>query len=162
MEGRTMPASLNTYRTIAVVVSALGLLSACGLGGSTSYQPPPSPTPPELITLSSQRLFFEAALGSASAPQTFTVTNVSNVTVGMRPAEMHPVPNTALPYTFETTCGSYLAAAASCTYTVVFRPAPGKINTADIWLDIQADQRRTVLLRGTVEETSTAPAGTKR
>jgi hypothetical protein len=112
-------------RTIALVVSALGLLSACGLGGG-SYTPPP---PPDLITVSPVVLRFEAELGSESPPQQITVTNRSKVPVAVYPRLEVPGKG-ASTYNMETTCAPVLDAGSACTFTLAFKPVGGAINHA--------------------------------
>ena len=112
-----MPADVNTSRTIALLVSATGLLCACGLGPVRNAPPPPPPLPLSI----SQNDTFQAIAGSMSAPQIITLTNVSSADVlKLHRAELRV--NQGLYFHLQTTCADTLAPGASCTLTLTFQP----------------------------------------
>jgi len=111
-----MLTDVKISRTIAIVVSATGLLCACGLGPVRSAPPPP---PPPLSI--SQNDTFQTTVGSISAPQVITLTNVSSAeTLKLHRPELRV--NQGLYFHLQTTCTDTLAAGASCTVTVTFQP----------------------------------------
>lgn len=139
-----MPSQLTTTRTIAVVVSALGLLSACGIGVPNSTPPPPPPPSLNLLSLSSTRLQFEAAPGTSSA-HTITITNLVSSPLPIDPLRL--VSNGGLlPFHQSSTCGKELAADSSCTVTITFSPARAGVFAASLKVTVEHCQPQTVLL----------------
>lgn len=82
-----------------------------------STPPPPPPPPPGGVTIAPSPLLFGAVeVGIPSTPRTATVTNGTAAPVSLAPA-------VGVGYAIAGgTCGATLAAGASCTYDVVFRP----------------------------------------
>ena len=85
-----------------------------GLTGSTCGYPAPGP-----LTVDATNLTFHTdAVGHPGDPQVVTVHNPTS-----RPQHIASVTTTGS-YTLSTTCGSTLAAGASCTVTIAFAPTP--------------------------------------
>ena len=136
---------LSTSRSVAVVAAALGLFCACGLGPSQPHVPPP-----ELVSLSAYKLDFTAALNHTSEPQSFSITNMSGISVSLNPQSKWLPANPKNPYKLNTDCGSYLGPGASCTVTVSYHPMEGSWDLQD--LKIQAtDEMHSVHLFGNVQ-----------
>ena len=115
-----MPADVKTSRTIALIVSAMGLFCACGLGPVRNAPPAPPPPAPVLSANPGDRLYFTAAPGTTSPSQTVTFTNISGQTLDVSPAVIRF--NDDNLFAMETTCGDSLAPSASCVVTVSFHP----------------------------------------
>jgi len=143
---KDLQASLTTSRTIAVVAAALGLFCACGLGPSPHYPPPP-----DLVSLSTNKLLFSAALGQQSAPQTFSIANQSSVPVSLDPQSKWLATGTRNPYALQTDCKASLPPGSSCTVTITFRPGPESSNRANLWINFQSHESHYVVLSGIVE-----------
>lgn len=147
-----MQPSLTVSRTIAVVASALSLCTACFYIPSKQYQPPP----PDLITVSANRLHFSSTIGQISEPQRLSIANISSQTVTISPQSTWFRPNANNPYTFQTDCGAKLAPGASCTITVTFKPVSPVHNVAGLLLSFEKHESHTVWLVGTIVADSTS------
>jgi len=135
--------ALNTSRTIAVVASALGLLCACGLGPSGRYQPPP----PDLVDISANTLSFTSTLGKPSAPQHFSIANVSQQTITLSP-QSNWMREKNSPFTLQTDCVLWLAPNTSCTVTITFLPLSERPARIPVWLNFQKHEDHMVWLEG--------------
>ena len=94
--------------------------------------------------------FGKHAVGTKSAAQTVTVTNVSGSALNMS------ITGTTVPanFTATTTCGTSLAAGASCTYSIAFAPTSagakqGTLHASFVTQDELGQQALQVALAGT-------------
>jgi hypothetical protein len=142
----------------AVPVVILGALIACGGNPSPPVTNPPGGTPSgAAASVSPATLAFEnQTVQTASAAQTVTLTNmgtasltVSNVTASGD-------------FTQTNTCGSSVAAGASCTIAVTFTPTAAGPRTGTLSLaDNAPNSPQTVGLTGSgVSASAGTPAGT--
>jgi DNA/RNA endonuclease YhcR with UshA esterase domain len=101
------------------------------------------------VTLSPSMLTFSAQIvGTTSAPQTATLTNVGYATVNISGITI----GGSDPKDFAETnnCGPSLAVAASCTITITFTPVTGNTRTATLSIsDTGANNPQTISLTGT-------------
>lgn len=142
--------------TIAIVVSCVGLLSACGAGARNTYTPPPPPPPVSPIVLSTHVLTFDPTpVGATSPGMRVTLKNTSS---GFMQIATLPASN---PDSFARTtdCGHRLAGGESCAVEILFNPqTEGKIS-AQIDVVCTGFQTLTILLYG---EGRPRPQGTSR
>jgi hypothetical protein len=102
---------MNKY--VSLVVCGVFLLAACGGSPTASLSVSGSPT----TTLSVPSLSFgNQVVGTVSAGQAITLSNTGSA--GLRNIQVA----VALPFTQTNTCGSSLAAGATCTINVTFAP----------------------------------------
>ncbi len=128
----------------ATVLAALVGAVACGKSSTnTSPSPPATPTSPGVALSVSALTFNTQAVGTASASQTVTVSNgttplnVSGVAVGGD-------------FSQTNTCGSSLAAGATCTVTVIFTPSAVGTRTGALTItDDASTSPQVVALAGT-------------
>ncbi|MGH7593842.1 MAG: choice-of-anchor D domain-containing protein [Gemmatimonadales bacterium] len=93
--------------------------------------------------------FAATAVGSASAPQTVTLKNTGSATLAIGSIGAQGLDSTSFPVS-STTCGSTLAAAASCTVGVAFNPiAAGAATGSLAVVDDATGSPQKVTLKGT-------------
>ena len=118
----------RTAIILATACIAMAILAtSCGGGAGSSATADPASTTglsvsPPTVTFGSQ------AVGTTSAAQTNTVTNVGNSTVGISSIEL--AGTNPSDFAQSTNCGSTIAAGASCTITVTFQPTATGTRTA--------------------------------
>jgi hypothetical protein len=99
---------------------------------------------PTLTAAPSSLSFGNQAVGSASAAQTVTVTNTGTATASLSSV------SAGAPFAETSTCGSSLAAGASCTASVTFTPTAGGAATGSLSVASNAPgSPLTVALSGT-------------
>jgi hypothetical protein len=147
-----MPKRANTFQTIAVVVSAAGLLSACGIG--PVHNPPPAlPPAPPMISEPPANLRFQppwltfggTPLGERSPAQSTVLTNLGDETLTF--TRMVAIVDKR-DFDIDSTCGHTLAAGASCTITVVYHPTVIGPATGRLTYFIAGHAPASVTLRG--------------
>jgi hypothetical protein len=108
-----------------------------------------------VISLSKTALTFPSTkVGSAAAPQTFTLTNKANATLNLSGGGLgFAITGTNVHSFSETnTCGASLAPGAKCTITVTFKPVVKGMLTADVSINSNAyPGTQTVALNGAGE-----------
>jgi hypothetical protein len=144
-------APLPTSRTIALVATGLGLFCACGIGPPAPYRPPP----PDLVTISNNRLHFAAAIGHASEPQQFSIANQSSIAVGLSPQSKWLPASAKNLYSLQTDCKATLPPGSSCTVTITFRPTEVNSHAVNLWLEFRPHEMHNVVLTGRIVAPST-------
>jgi hypothetical protein len=138
------PASPNTFiAALSVADNASGSPQMATISGTGTATPAP------IASLSpSTYTFVNTTVGSTSAAQTFTLSNTSNALLtgiaislgGTNPTD----------FATNSTCGSTLAASASCTISVTFTPgSPNTFNAALSVADNASGSPQTSALSGT-------------
>jgi F5/8 type C domain/Abnormal spindle-like microcephaly-assoc'd, ASPM-SPD-2-Hydin len=117
----TAPASGITTGTLTVPSSQPGpdTVQLIGSTGGNTVTTPPTVTPSSLA-------FGFVAAGSTSAAQTVTVKNPASTSLAISSV------TTSGAFTQTNTCGSVLAAGASCTVSVKFAPTAGGAQTGEL------------------------------
>lgn len=113
-----MPSNLSTHRNIAIIVSAVGILSACGL---PLHDSPPYPPPPQRsgLTVTPAKVSFEITQQQRYAPeQTITLLNTASVPLTLQAIYM-AVRNSGFDLA-KSDCPAVLPASGTCTLTVGF------------------------------------------
>ncbi|HEV2378441.1 MAG TPA: alkaline phosphatase family protein [Terriglobia bacterium] len=97
------------------------------------------------VTFSPVSLTFgKQAVGTSSAPQTVTLTNSGSATLNITGAKTGP------DYSQTNTCGTSVAAGASCTFSVIFKPTKtGPLNESLTIADNASGSPQSVKLLGT-------------
>ncbi|MDE3164006.1 MAG: choice-of-anchor D domain-containing protein, partial [Acidobacteriota bacterium] len=123
--------------TLTVTSSTLGVKAATvALGGSGQAAAGLNVNPAQLT-------FIEATLGQASPAQTVTVSNTGQAAVS------NLILTTAAPFSVtQTSCGTSLAAGASCTASLVFTPTANGQATGTLTVSSSNDLPASVLLTG--------------
>jgi hypothetical protein len=140
---RRRPAALLLTAALLIV----GIWVACGGGGGGGSSPPPPPAPivllgPSLLTFSQQNV------GSTSAPQTATMSNIGNASLSI--SSIATGGTNSGDFVQTNTCGSSLAAGANCTISVTFTPAAAGSRSASLVItDNASGSPHTVSLSGT-------------
>jgi hypothetical protein len=100
------------------------------------------------ISLSPASLTFPAqALGTSSSPQTVTLSNTGNAALSITSI------STSGDFSETNTCGSSVAATASCNINVTFKPTAGGTRTGAVTISDNAGASpQTVALTGTAED----------
>jgi F5/8 type C domain/Pectate lyase superfamily protein/Abnormal spindle-like microcephaly-assoc'd, ASPM-SPD-2-Hydin len=128
-------------RTGTLTVNAGGVTNSVSLSGTGTSSGGGSAT---LAASPTSLSFGNEAVGSTSAAQTVTVTNT-----GGAAASVSSVSATG-PFASTNTCGSSIAAGASCTVSVTFTPTTAGAATGNVTLSSNAtDPTLTVALSGT-------------
>lgn len=139
------------------VLTALAMLSwiGCG-GGSTSSAASPS----TLVALSGSAVSFAGqATGNASPTASVTLSNSGTETVTITGVSI--AGTNASEFAQSNTCGTSVAAGASCTITVTFTPASTGLRTATLSVaDNASGSPQTVALSGAGITTQQAAMGT--
>ena len=126
-----------------VCLAALCCISCGGAGGHSEV----AATPGFSLTSTSIE-FANQGVGSASAPQSATLTNVGNANLTISSIEV--TGSNAADFTLTNNCGSSLAPADQCTLTVTFKPSSAGTRTASLmFADNAAGSPQTVNLAGT-------------
>lgn len=138
-----------TFTPQAVGASNAGISLATNAAGSPntitlSGTGQPAPTP--VVSLSTTSLLFgNQTVGMASATQTVTLTNTGAATLNIASIAAND-PS----FSRTTTCGSTLAASASCTVTVTFTPGSAAVYAASlVFTTNAASSPNAVALSGT-------------
>ena len=129
-----------------VWIAAALLLTSCGGGGDPVTSPPVS-TPG--VTISGASVTFNSQLvGTASTPQSVTLTNSGNATLNIASVDVTG-PNAA-DFVLTHTCGTSVAPGANCAASVTFTPSATGSRTASVKItDNAAGSPQTVALSGT-------------
>jgi len=141
---------MNKY--FSLVVCGVLLLVACGGSPTASLSVSGSPA----TTLSVPSISFgNQDVGTASAEQAITLSNTGSAGLSIVGTAV------ALPFTQTNTCGSSLAAGATCTINVTFAPTTeGDFNSNVSVTDNAAGSPQTVALSGTgIAAPTCAPLG---
>ena len=115
-------------------------------------------TPAPQASLSSAALTFGSqGVGTSSAAKTVTLTNQGNASLSI--ASIAFTGTNATDFTGTDNCGSNVAAGASCTINVTFKPTAGGSRTAFLTIgDSAANSPQSVNLTGTATDFSVAAA----
>ena len=107
--------------------------------------------PPTTATITPGNLTFASTTqGSTSAPQLVTLKNTGSATLVIASGGIAFTGTDASSFTLATTCGSTLAAGASCTISVSFKPAAAGVLTATLSVaDNAVSSPQKVTLTGT-------------
>ena len=143
-----------TFSPSAVNTSYFGTLSITDkLSGTTGTTfitlSGHSPPPPPLLSFSPASLTFSSLVGTASAPQTVTVTNIATggQTVDLTSISLS---GSASGYSLTNNCPTALAPTATCTFSVTFNaPAVGTYNAGVTIVSNSPSSPDTVPLTGT-------------
>lgn len=145
---------MSITRLIAALATSTALLAgaaapALASHGSATTPPPPSGVPS--VSLSPSTVVYGAQdVGTASAPQTVTLTNAGSASLfvnGMRQAGLDPLD---FAETDDQCVGMSIAAGASCTLTVIFTPTATGSRSATISVtDNAASSPQVITLTGT-------------
>jgi hypothetical protein len=142
------PASVGvTQASLAITDNAAGSPQIVSLSGTTVAPPPPAPE----VTLVPGTLSFPGttAQGESSAPQIITITNSGSATLNFTAAAALSGVNTADFSISANTCGSSLAASASCTLSVIFSPQAAGVRTTSLLLaDSASNSPQSVTING--------------
>jgi hypothetical protein len=130
---------MNKY--FSLVVCGVLLLAACGGSPTASLSVSGSPTATLLVPSIS---FGNQVVGTVSAGQAITLSNTGSAGLGIVGIAV------ALPFTQTNTCGSSLAAGATCTINVTFAPTTEGDFTSNVSITDNAQgSPQTVALSGT-------------
>lgn len=142
---------LATMSAVSVAMAFLLAQLACGSSSTPPASPPPSPS----VALSPASLTFGTQfVQTTSAPQTITLTNggtaalaITNLTASGDFAQTN-------------TCGTSVAAGASCSISVSFTPTSAGQRSGTVTIaDNAANSPQTVSLTGTGQAANGTPAG---
>lgn len=137
---------------LALIVSALAGMTACG-GGGYSSSSSTTPTEPSVMFSSTSLTFSSQQVGSSSAAQSVTLTNSGDATLMISGISI--TGTDAGDFTQMNTCGSSLNASANCTISVTFKPTAAGSRTASVSVaDNATGSPQTVSLTGTGAGTS--------
>ena len=118
------PASAGTFTATLSVTDAVGTQTASLTGtGTTALAPKAALTP-------ATANFGNVTVGTASSAQTFTLTNIGNAELTISGISLMGANSAA--FTSTNTCGSTLAAGASCTISVTFNPTSTGTDSATL------------------------------
>jgi Cep192 domain 4 len=124
-----------------ILLAALGLLS-CGGGSSTPSAP--AATHPAVQLSETSLTFWGQVQGSTSPAQTVTLTNSGNGPLGITSVAVSG------DFAVSSTCGTTVAASASCSINVTFSPTSGGAATGFVTLaDNAASSPQSIALSGT-------------
>jgi hypothetical protein len=117
-----------TQAALVLTDNAPGSPQSVALTGTAVAAPPPAPE----VTLTPGTLSFPGTTtqGESSAPQSISITNSGNATLNFTSTPVLSGVNTADFSISSNTCGSSLAANASCSMGVVFSPLAAGVRTA--------------------------------
>jgi hypothetical protein len=137
------PAAAQAYAaTLTVTDNATPATQTSALTGTGTAAPAPA------VTLTPATLTFSATSGTTSAAQSTTLTNTGNASLTMSGITIAGTNPTNFAQT--TTCGTTLAAGASCTISVTFTPTSAASFTATLSVaDNASGSPQTVALSGT-------------
>jgi hypothetical protein len=157
--GASCNISVTFKPTVAGTFTATVSVADSGVGSPQTVALTGTATGTAAVTLSPASLSFGSVnTGSTSAAQTITVNNTGPAALTISSLKVNGTGATDFPTT--TTCGTSLAAAASCTISVSFKPAAAGSFTASVSLaDSATGSPQTVALTGT-GVTPLAPAVT--
>ncbi len=149
------PSSIGvTQAALVITDNAPGSPQSVALTGTAVAPPPPAPE----VTLTPGTLTFPGMTtqGESSPAQSITITNSGNATLTFTSAPLLSGVNTADFSITSTTCGSSLAANASCSVGVVFSPlAAGVRTTALILADNASGSPQSATINGTAAAAAT-------
>ena len=132
---------MRNGRLICLVICGVRFLAACGGSPTASLSVSGSPTAATSVPSIS---FGNQTVGTASAGQAITLSNTGSAGLSIVGIAV------ALPFTQTNTCGSSLAAGATCTINVAFDPtAEGDFASNVSITDNAEDSPQTVALSGT-------------
>jgi Cep192 domain 4 len=137
---------MQTRNEFASVLLCAVLLVSCGGGGNGVFNPPPGAP---VVKLSVSSLTFgDQNLNTSSAIQTTTLTNSGNAMLQITGIAISGT--NAGDFSESNTCGASVAAGASCTIGVFFKPTATGARTATVAItDNATGSPQTVSLTGT-------------
>ncbi len=135
----------------AITLAAACVVMACGFvscGGSAG-DPPADPVSAPGVSISSTSVVFNSqAIGTTSAPQSATLTNVGNASLTLSSVQVTG-PNAA-DFSLSNGCGSSLAPSIQCTVSLTFTPSAAGTRTASVAFNDNANgSPQTISLTGT-------------
>ena len=139
--GTFSPGEATMNKSLSLVVCGGLLLAGCGGSPTASLSVSASPT----VALSVPSISFgNQAVGTASAGQAITLSNTGSAGLSIVGIAV------TLPFTQGNTCGSSLAAGATCTINVTFAPTTDGDFTSNVSItDNAKGSPQTVALSGT-------------
>lgn len=138
------------------ILFTLSLVAGCGSSSSASTGSTGSSGTAALSLTATSLTFPPTVVGQSSATQTVTLTNTGNATLTL---SNYTVADTR-DFVATSTCGTSLAAGASCAVTITFTPQSATMLTSTITLtDNAANSPQTVTLSGTGTAVSAPIAG---
>jgi trimeric autotransporter adhesin len=131
MEARTFQRqSANAAILASACIALASLVTSCGGGGATAKVP--GSTTASVISLSVTSLTFgNQAVGTASSPQSVTLTNTGNSALSITSLVVKGTHASEFAQG-ATTCGSSLAAGGNCQIVVLFTPSATGTRTAAV------------------------------
>ncbi len=141
------PASTCGFLCALTGAAVLASITGCGHSGTSAPISSPPTQTSAVLTLSATVLNFPTTtIGQTSAAQTLTLTNTGNATLTL---SNYTVSNTT-DFADTTTCGSSLAAGASCSFSITFKPTTAAALQSIITVtDNATNSPQTVTLNGT-------------
>ena len=137
-------------RRFKVYIAGLALVAAglAGCGGSaTASSSGSAPSAPALTLSAATLAFVDTAVGQSSAQQSITLTNSGNAVLNIASIVLGGA--NASDFGESTTCGTTLAANASCTISATFTPAAASSYSATITVtDNASGSPQTIALTG--------------
>lgn len=149
----TSGALSGTLKVTGNSLNAVGSYQSAALSGTGTGGAVP------VVSLSPTSVSFGSlSVGSTSAAQTVTLSNTGSAPLGILSIWLTGVASSD--YSLSTTCGSSLAAQASCTVSVSFSPlAAGSRAASLMFTDSVASSPQTVALTGTGTQLAQATVG---
>ncbi len=150
--------TLTPSQTISLHFPGYGLaVLTVGTSGSPPPPPPPPPSAPDVSITPSSLSFASQTVGSTSAAKSATVQNT-----GTGPLTINSIAlagTNASDFARTTTCGSTLAAGASCSVSVTFSPSAAGSRSASVSItDDASGSPHTLALSGTGSSVPPPPA----
>ncbi len=141
------PASTCGFLCALTGAAVLASITGCGHSGTSAPISSPPTQTSAVLTLSATVLNFPTTtIGQTSAAQTLTLTNTGNATLTLSTVT---VSNTT-DFADTTTCGTSLAAGASCSFSITFKPSTAAALQSIITVtDNAANSPQSVTLNGT-------------
>ncbi|WP_176441827.1 choice-of-anchor D domain-containing protein [Granulicella rosea] len=143
----------RSLRSVCLLVGCAALWAALAGCSSKTAATPVAPAVPA-VSLSAATLSFSAqAVGTSSAVQTVTLSNTGTAALTLN--SIGTAGTNAASFIQSNTCGTSVAAGASCTISVYFSPAGAGANAATVTIaDSASGSPQSIALTGT----GTAPA----
>jgi hypothetical protein len=126
MKDSHMIRHLTLMPALGLLLTAVGGCGGGGGGGGPSVSAPVASLNPTSLTFPLQML------STASSPKTVTLKNTGNATLALSASPITLTGTDAADYSFTHTCGTSLAASASCSINVTFTPSSAGTRSATL------------------------------